>query len=50
MVQRLSENLTYGEIGIREVWHAGLRSRDEGYAGAESFLRELKPGANSVII
>lgn len=38
---RLSENLTYGEIGIREVWHAGLRSRDEGYAGAESFLREL---------
>lgn len=38
---RLSENLTYGEIGIREVWHAGLRARDEGKAGAESFLREL---------
>jgi deoxyribodipyrimidine photo-lyase len=38
---RLSENLTYGEIGIREVWHAGLRVRDEGSAGAESFLREL---------
>lgn len=38
---RLSENLTYGEIGIREAWHAGLRSRDEGRAGAESFLREL---------
>jgi deoxyribodipyrimidine photo-lyase len=38
---RLSENLTYGEIGIREVWHAGLRARDEGLAGAESFLREL---------
>lgn len=38
---RLSENLTYGEIGIREVWHAGLRARDEGHAGAESFLREL---------
>jgi deoxyribodipyrimidine photo-lyase len=38
---RLSENLTYGEIGIREVWHAGLRARDEGQAGAESFLREL---------
>ncbi|MCU0904320.1 MAG: DNA photolyase family protein [Tabrizicola sp.] len=37
----LSENLTYGEIGIREVWHAGLRARDEGKAGAESFLREL---------
>ena len=38
---RLSENLTYGEIGIREVWHAGLRARDEGRTGAESFLREL---------
>jgi deoxyribodipyrimidine photo-lyase len=38
---RLSENLTYGEIGIRTVWHAGLRARDEGKAGAESFLREL---------
>lgn len=38
---RLSENLTYGEIGIREVWHQGLRARDEGKAGAESFLREL---------
>ena len=38
---RLSENLTYGEIGIREVWHAGLRARDAGRAGAESFLREL---------
>ena len=38
---RLSENLTCGEIGIREVWHAGLRARDEGQAGAESFLREL---------
>lgn len=38
---RLSENLTYGEIGIREVWHAGLQAREEGKAGAESFLREL---------
>ncbi len=38
---RLSENLTYGEIGIRAVWHAGVRARDEGRAGAESFLREL---------
>lgn len=39
---RLSENLTYGEIGIREVWHAALRRRGEGAAGgAESFLREL---------
>jgi deoxyribodipyrimidine photo-lyase len=38
---RLSENLTYGEIGIRSVWHAALRARDEGRGGAESFLREL---------
>jgi deoxyribodipyrimidine photo-lyase len=42
---RLSENLTYGEIGIREVWHAGLAVRDHGMpgqgGGAESFLREL---------
>lgn len=38
---RLSENLTYGEIGVREVWHAGMRARDEGAAGAEAFLREL---------
>jgi deoxyribodipyrimidine photo-lyase len=38
---RLSENLTYGEIGIRSVWHAGLRAREEGSAGADSFLREL---------
>jgi deoxyribodipyrimidine photo-lyase len=37
----LSENLTYGEIGIREVWHGGLRVRDEGVSGADSFLREL---------
>ena len=38
---RLSENLTYGEIGIRAVWHAGVRAREEGLAGAEDFLREL---------
>lgn len=38
---RLSENLTYGEIGIRAVWHAGLRALEEGRAGAEAFLREL---------
>jgi deoxyribodipyrimidine photo-lyase len=39
----LSENLTYGEIGIRKVWHAALRLRDEaGFgSGVESFLREL---------
>lgn len=38
---RLSEPLTCGEIGIREVWHAGLRARAEGVRGADSFLREL---------
>jgi deoxyribodipyrimidine photo-lyase len=38
---RLSENLTYGEIGIREVWHAAMRVRADGVSGAESFLREL---------
>jgi deoxyribodipyrimidine photo-lyase len=37
----LSENLTYGEIGIREVWHCGLRALHEGRGGAERFLMEL---------
>ena len=38
---RLSENLTYGEIGVRRVWHAGMRAWHEGCAGAEVFLKEL---------
>lgn len=38
---RLSENLTYGEIGIRRVWHAALSAFDQGRAGAETFLKEL---------
>lgn len=37
----LSENLTYGEISARTVWHAGLRALDEGRNGAEKFLQEL---------
>ncbi len=37
----LSENLTYGEIGPRQVWHAGRRAMAEGAAGAEHFLKEL---------
>lgn len=37
----LSENLTYGEIGVRTVWHAGMRARDDGAAGAETFLKEV---------
>lgn len=38
---RLSENLTYGEISPRTVWHAGMRALHEGVAGAEKFLKEL---------
>jgi deoxyribodipyrimidine photo-lyase len=38
---RLSENLTYGEIGPRMVWHGGMRALNEGYAGAEHFLKEV---------
>ncbi len=38
---RLSENLTYGEIGVRTVWHAGMRALHEGRAGADGFLREI---------
>ncbi|WP_309666897.1 deoxyribodipyrimidine photo-lyase [Tabrizicola sp.] len=38
---RLSENLTYGEIGVRSIWHAGMRAMHEGRAGAETFLREI---------
>lgn len=37
----LSENLTYGEISPRRIWHGGLRARQEGAAGAEHFLKEL---------
>lgn len=38
---RLSENLTYGEISVRSVWHAGIRAREDGKPGAETFLKEL---------
>ncbi|MDV7271951.1 deoxyribodipyrimidine photo-lyase [Thioclava sp. A2] len=37
----LSENLTYGEISPRLIWHAGWRSVHEGARGAEHFLKEL---------
>ncbi|MEL6884138.1 MAG: deoxyribodipyrimidine photo-lyase [Pseudomonadota bacterium] len=37
----LSENLALGEISPHQCWHAGLRARDEGKAGAETFLKEL---------
>lgn len=37
----LSEPLTYGEISPRVCWHAGMRAREEGKAGAETWLKEL---------
>ena len=37
----LSENLTYGEVGPRQIWHAGQRARLMGAPGAEHFLKEL---------
>ncbi|MGY9047115.1 MAG: cryptochrome/photolyase family protein [Rhodobacterales bacterium] len=37
----LSENLSLGEITPRQCWHAGLRAREAGKAGAETFLKEL---------
>lgn len=37
----LSENLTYGEISPRTIWHAGWRAFQEGHAQAEEFLKEL---------
>ncbi|MEM7489177.1 MAG: deoxyribodipyrimidine photo-lyase [Pseudomonadota bacterium] len=37
----LSENLTYGEISARECWFAGVRAREEGKQGAETFLKEI---------
>ncbi|WP_377505084.1 cryptochrome/photolyase family protein [Octadecabacter sp. R77987] len=38
---RLSENLTYGEIAPRALWHAGWRAVQDGKAGAEHFLKEV---------
>jgi deoxyribodipyrimidine photo-lyase len=38
---RLSENLTYGEIGPRTVWHGAVRAREGGARGAEHFQKEL---------
>lgn len=37
----LSENLTYGEISPRALWHAGHRALQEGKAGAETFIKEV---------
>ncbi|GAB1479534.1 DNA photolyase PhrA [Paracoccaceae bacterium] len=37
----LSENLTWGEISPRRIWHRGWRAMEEGNPGAETFLKEL---------
>ncbi len=37
----LSAHLAFGEIGVRQAWHAVLRALHEGAAGAEPFLRQL---------
>ena len=37
----LSENLTYGEITPHQMWHAGLRAREDGARGAEHFMKEV---------
>ncbi|TDK50296.1 cryptochrome/photolyase family protein [Antarcticimicrobium luteum] len=37
----LSEYLALGEISPQRCWHGGLRARQEGAAGAETFLKEL---------
>lgn len=37
----LSENLAWGEIGPRTIWHAGQRVLQEGRPGAEKFLKEV---------
>lgn len=38
---RLSENLAWGEIGPRTIWHTASRAHHEGARGAEHFLKEL---------
>lgn len=37
----LAENLTYGEISPRQMWHAGQRAHHSGARGAEHFLKEV---------
>jgi deoxyribodipyrimidine photo-lyase len=37
----LSENLAWGEISPRVIWHRGWRAMAEGNVGAETFLKEL---------
>ncbi len=37
----LSQNLTFGEIGVRRVWHAAGMAGQRGAKGAAAFRREL---------
>ncbi|MEK0163330.1 deoxyribodipyrimidine photo-lyase [Phaeobacter sp. A36a-5a] len=37
----LSENLAWGEISPRRMWHHGLEARRAGKSGAEHFLKEI---------
>jgi deoxyribodipyrimidine photo-lyase len=37
----LSENLALGEVSPHQCWHAGLRARQDGKPGTETFLKEL---------
>jgi deoxyribodipyrimidine photo-lyase len=37
----LSQNLSLGEIGVRQVWHSAMRIWLQGSAGAETYLKEL---------
>lgn len=37
----LSENLAWGEIGVRQIWHTGWRALQDAAPGAEHFLKEL---------
>ena len=37
----LSQNLTYGEISPRALWHGGMQALEAGQSGAETFLREV---------
>ncbi len=38
---QLSENLTYGEIGPRSLWHAAIASAPAAASGADAFRRQL---------
>ncbi|PIB25632.1 deoxyribodipyrimidine photolyase [Amylibacter kogurei] len=38
---RLSENLTYGEISPRMIWHSAYVAMQKGAQGGEHFLKEL---------